>query len=140
MLFRSSATVANRVPVHATGPYTVPNARAATRAVYTNNPPAGAFRGFGVPQAAIAHEALMDELAAKLGMDPLEFRHLNAIRAGEETATGQRLAASAGLAQCLEALRPRWRAAWAAAEQANLGPGRVKRGVGIGRASCRERV
>jgi aldehyde oxidoreductase len=130
-------TVANRVPVHATGPYAVPNARAATRAIYTNNPPAGAFRGFGVPQAAIAHEALMDELAAKLGMDLLEFRHLNAIRAGEETATGQRLAASAGLAQCLEALRPRWRAARAAAEQANRqsgssAAGRVRRGVGLG--------
>jgi CO/xanthine dehydrogenase Mo-binding subunit len=125
-------TVANRVPVHATGPYTVPSARAVTRAVYTNNPPAGAFRGFGVPQAAIAHEALMDELAAKLGMDLLEFRHLNAIRAGDETATGQHLAASAGLAQCLEALRPRWRAARAAAEQANRAPGSLKRGVGIG--------
>jgi aldehyde oxidoreductase len=125
-------TVANRVPVHATGPYTVPNARAVTRAVYTNNPPAGAFRGFGVPQAAIAHEALMDELAAKLGMDLLEFRHLNAIRAGDETATGQQLAASAGLARCLEALRPRWRAARAAAEQANRAPGCLKRGVGIG--------
>ncbi|HEX7199163.1 MAG TPA: molybdopterin cofactor-binding domain-containing protein, partial [Dongiaceae bacterium] len=125
-------TVANRVPVHATGPYTVPSARAVTRAVYTNNPPAGAFRGFGVPQAAIAHEALMDELAAKLGMDLLEFRHLNAIRAGDETATGQQLVASAGLAQCLEALRPRWRAARAAAEQANRAPGRLKLGAGIG--------
>jgi CO/xanthine dehydrogenase Mo-binding subunit/aerobic-type carbon monoxide dehydrogenase small subunit (CoxS/CutS family) len=125
-------TVANRVPVHATGPYAVPNARAVTHAVFTNNPPAGAFRGFGVPQAAIAHEALMDDLAAKLGMDLLEFRHLNAIRAGDPTATGQRLVASAGLAQCLEALRPRWRAARAAAEQANRAPGRVKRGVGIG--------
>jgi len=125
-------TVANRVPVHATGPYAVPNARAATRAVYTNNPPAGAFRGFGVPQAAIAHEALMDELAARLGMDLLEFRHLNAIRAGDETATGQRLMASAGLDKCLEALRPHWLQARAAAEAANRKPGRVKRGVGIG--------
>jgi len=125
-------TVANRVPVHATGPYAVPHVRAATRAIYTNNPPAGAFRGFGVPQAAIAHEALMDDLAAKVGQDPLEFRHLNAIRAGQETATGQRLAASAGLALCLEALRPRWRAARAAAEDFNRSPGRAKRGVGIG--------
>ena len=125
-------TVANRVPVHATGPYAVPNVRAATRAIYTNNPPAGAFRGFGVPQAAIAHEALLDELAARLGMDLLEFRHLNAIRAGDETATGQRLMASAGLDKCLEALRPQWRQARAAAEEANRKPGRVKRGVGIG--------
>ena len=77
-------TVANRVPVHATGPYVVPHVRAATRAIYTNNPPAGAFRGFGVPQAAIAHEALMDELADRLGIDRLEFRHLNAMRAGDD--------------------------------------------------------
>src|SRR6185369_7847687 len=125
-------TVANRVPVHATGPYFVPNAEAVTRAVYTNNPPAGAFRGFGVPQAAIAHEALMDELAERLGMDLLEFRHLNAIRAGDETATGQRLLASAGLDKCLEALRVPWRQARAAAEAANRKSGRLKRGVGIG--------
>jgi aldehyde oxidoreductase len=74
----------------------------------------------------------MDELAARLGMDLLEFRHLNAIRAGDETATGQRLMASAGLDKCLEALRPQWRKARAAAEEANRKRGRVKRGVGIG--------
>jgi CO/xanthine dehydrogenase Mo-binding subunit/aerobic-type carbon monoxide dehydrogenase small subunit (CoxS/CutS family) len=125
-------TVANRVPVHASGPYAVPHVRALTRAVYTNNPPAGAFRGFGVPQAAIAHEALMDALAAELGMDALEFRHLNAIRAGDETATGQLLAASAGLAQCLEALRPHWLRARADAAGANERSGHVRRGVGIG--------
>ena len=104
-------TVANRVPVHATGPYFVPNMRALSRAIYTNDPPAGAFRGFGVPQAAIAHEALMDMLADKLNMDRLEFRLINAIRAGQATATGQVLEASAGLAVCLEALRPHWREA-----------------------------
>ncbi len=125
-------TVANRVPVHATGPYRVAHARAATRAVYTNNPPAGAFRGFGVPQAAIAHEALMDELAGRLGLDPLELRHRNAIRAGDVTATGQTLEASAGLAECLEALRPRWQAARRAAERANAGGGRLRHGAGIG--------
>ena len=57
-------TVANRVPVHATGPYSVPAVTSTSRAVYTNGTPAGAFRGFGVPQVAIAHEALMDDLAA----------------------------------------------------------------------------
>ena len=56
-------TVAGRVPVHATGPYRVPNVENRGRAYFTNNPPSGAFRGFGVPQAAIAHEAMMDELA-----------------------------------------------------------------------------
>src|SRR6185295_4570159 len=74
-------TVANRVPVHATGPYAVKAALCTTRAIYTNDPPAGAFRGFGVPQAAIVHEALMDMLAEKLGIDALEFRHRNALTA-----------------------------------------------------------
>ena len=50
--------------------------------MYTNGTPAGAFRGFGVPQVAIAHEALMDDLAGQLGIDPLEFRLRNALRAG----------------------------------------------------------
>jgi aldehyde oxidoreductase len=125
-------TVANRVPVHATGPYLVPNMRAETRALHTNGPPAGAFRGFGVPQAAIAHEALMDELALALGIDPLEFRHLNALRAGQVTATGQILEASCGLTACIEALREPWRAARTAAERANRGGGHLRRGAGIG--------
>ena len=80
-------TVANRVPVHATGPYAVPAVASTARAVYTNGTPAGAFRGFGVPQVAIAHEALMDDLAGQLDIDPLEFRLRNALRAGDLTAT-----------------------------------------------------
>ncbi|HLI10527.1 MAG TPA: molybdopterin cofactor-binding domain-containing protein [Alphaproteobacteria bacterium] len=124
-------TVANRVPVHATGPYAVPAIKATTRAIYTNETPAGAFRGFGVPQAAIAHEALMDELAAKLGIDPLEFRRRNALRHGSVIGTGQRLAASVGLVPCLDALEPRWRAARAAAAQFNAAGGIKRRGVGI---------
>jgi aldehyde oxidoreductase len=104
-------TVANRVPVHAMGPYRVANVRTWGDAYFTNAPPSGAFRGFGVPQAAIAHEAMMDELADKLGIDRLEFRLRNALRVGDTTPTGQTLAHSAGLAQCLEALRPHWRKA-----------------------------
>jgi aldehyde oxidoreductase len=125
-------TVANRVPVHCTGPYHVPQVRALTRALYTNDPPAGAFRGFGVPQAAIAHEALMDDLAARLDIDPLEFRWINALRVGQPTATGQVLQASCGLAACLEALRPRWQTARAAAEAASRAGGVERRGVGVG--------
>ena len=125
-------TVANRVPVHATGPYGVPHVLARTRAIYTNCPPAGAFRGFGVPQAAIAHETLMDDLAGQLGIDPLEFRHINAIRAGDTTASGQRLTASAGLAQCLESLRPHWQAARKAADLTNERQPILRRGVGVG--------
>ena len=84
-------TVANRVPVHASGPYFTPNYRATGRAIHTNGPISGAFRGFGVPQAAIMQETLYDELAEKLGMDRLAFRLQNALRNGNETVTGQRL-------------------------------------------------
>ena len=124
-------TVANRVPVHASGPYEVPAVRATTRAVYTNETPAGAFRGFGVPQAAIAHEALMDELAERLALDPLAFRRLNALKRGSVTATGQKLTASAGLIACLDALEPSWHAARAAVEDFNREASTLRRGVGI---------
>ncbi len=125
-------TVANRVPVHAMGPYAVPNVRTWGEAFFTNGPPAGAFRGFGVPQAAIAHEAMMDELADRLAIDRLEFRHRNALRAGDTTACGQVLAHSAGLAQCLEALRPHWKKAQAEVAAFNAKASPLKRGVGIG--------
>ena len=125
-------TVTDRVPVHATGPYFVPAIQATTRGIFTNETPAGAFRGFGIPQASFAHEALMDMLAEKIGMDALEFRHKNAIRVGQETATGYKLEASAGLARCLEALRPRWIASRAAAEAFNRAANGIKRrGVGV---------
>lgn len=125
-------TVANRVPVHAMGPYAVPNVRTWGEAFFTNGPPAGAFRGFGVPQAAIAHEAMMDELADATGIDRLEFRHRNALRVGDTTATGQVLAHSAGLAQCLDALRPAWREAQEKAAVFNAAGGPHRRGVGVG--------
>ena len=125
-------TVANRVPVHASGPYVVPVVHAEGRAIYTNETPAGAFRGFGVPQAVIATETLLDELAERLGIDALELRHRNAIRVGDRTATGQVIVASAGLAACLDALRPRWHQARDAADAANrCADGVVRRGVGI---------
>ncbi len=124
-------TVANRVPVHATGPYRVPAALCTTAAIHTTDPPAGAFRGFGVPQAAIATEALMDMLADRLGLDPLEFRARNALRAGDATASGQVLPQGSALPECLEALRPRWQALRAAAAAANRAPGPRRRGVGI---------
>lgn len=97
-------TVAGRVPVHASGPYQVPNYRALTRAVHTNIVPAGAFRGFGVPQAAIAQEQLYDDLAEKVGMDPLEFRILNALENETPTVTGQVLGEGVGMRACFEAL------------------------------------
>ena len=76
-------TVANRVPVHGAGPYKVPNVWNRTRAVYTNDTPAGAFRGFGIPQAAIANETLMDDLAERLGLDRWAIRRINALDHGD---------------------------------------------------------
>jgi aldehyde oxidoreductase len=125
-------TVANRVPVHATGPYAVPNVLAETRAIHTTDPIAGAFRGFGVPQAAIAGEALMDSLAASVGMDALEFRALNALGPQDATPTGQVLGQGAALRECLEALRPHWQAMWNGAHAFNAAvTGRLRRGAGV---------
>ena len=126
-------TVANRVPIHASGPYRIANVRALTRAVLTNDSVAGAFRGFGVPQSTLAGELLLDDLAAKTGIDALEFRYINALVAGDATPTGQVLAASVGLRACLDALRPAWAAAKAAAMAFNDPPGKtpLRRGAGI---------
>jgi aldehyde oxidoreductase len=124
-------TVASRVPVHATGPYGVPAALCTTRAVYTNHPPGGAFRGFGVPQAAVAQETLVDDLARAAGIDPLEFRYRNALGHGSTTASGQRLDTSAGLPACLDALRPAWTALHAEARDVNARGTAIRRGVGI---------
>ncbi|WP_426956634.1 molybdopterin-dependent oxidoreductase [Muricoccus radiodurans] len=124
-------TVANRVPVHASGPYRVPNVRNTTRAVYTNNTPAGAFRGFGVPQAAIATECLVDDLAEQLAMDRWGIRRLNALGHGDATPSGQVLHASAGLPECLDALRPGWDAMLAEAARRNAGKPRHRVGAGI---------
>jgi len=125
-------TVSARVPVHASGPYYVPHYRASTRAVHTNLVPAGAFRGFGVPQAAIAQEQLYDELADRVGMDRLEFRILNALDDHTPTVTGQVLGEGVGIRACLEALRPKWKAARREAAKFNSKTaGALRRGVGV---------
>lgn len=125
-------TVAKRVPVHASGPYVVPNYRAVTRAVHTHLVPAGAFRGFGVPQTAIAQEQVYDQLADKLGIDRLEFRILNSLEDNTPTVTGQVLGEGVGIRACFEAVRPHWVAARQGAADFNatiLSP--IRRGVGI---------
>ena len=90
----SPAVVAN-ASTFAAGPYEVPNVRIEGTVVYTNNPPCGAMRGFGAPQVCFAYEAAMDELAAKLGIDPIELRLRNAVQArlGPPDRTGARAAA-----------------------------------------------
>lgn len=97
-----STKVLTRATTHATGPYQVPHARIDCYAMYTNNPPAGAFRGFGVTQSAFAVEQNMDILAHELGIDPFALRRKNALRVGSTTATGQVLRESAGLLDCLD--------------------------------------
>lgn len=125
-------TVANRVPVHAMGPYAVPNVLCTTAAIHTTAPPSGAFRGFGVPQAAIAGEALMDMLAERLGLDPWEIRRRNALGVGSVTATGQQLGPGAALPECLDAIRPHWQALRAAAAAFNrTAGGPLRRGAGL---------
>ncbi|MEK6322034.1 MAG: xanthine dehydrogenase family protein molybdopterin-binding subunit [Acidobacteriota bacterium] len=88
--------VLSRGAIHALGPYRCENVRIAARAVATNTPPNGAFRGFGAPQVAFAYEMQMEKIAAELGIDPLDLRRINMLREGDITATGQRLTLSVG--------------------------------------------
>ncbi|MGB0900876.1 molybdopterin-dependent oxidoreductase [Halocynthiibacter sp.] len=124
-------TVANRVPIHASGPYRIPDFLAESRAVHTHTMPAGAFRGFGVPQSAIAQEVLFDDLAEQLNIDPLTFRLKNALRNGDRTTCNQLLESGVGIAACFERLQPHWEAARLAAEQFNNTTTSIRRGVGI---------
>jgi CO/xanthine dehydrogenase Mo-binding subunit len=84
-----SSVVLSRGTIHAAGPYYCPNVRVRSRAVATNYPPHGAFRGFGAPQSIFALERHMNRVAAAVGLTPEEFRRRNFIRQGETTATGQ---------------------------------------------------
>lgn len=120
-------TVANRVPVHVSGPYLTPAISAKARAIHTHGPVSGAFRGFGVPQGALWQETLYDRLADKAGIDRLEFRLRNALRDGDASATGQKLRA-VGIHDCLAALQPHWARALADAA--------AQEGRGVGVASC----
>jgi xanthine dehydrogenase molybdenum-binding subunit len=106
-----------RAVSHAGGPYEVPNVRIDGYLYYTNNPPAGAFRGFGVPQVAFAVESALDELAHELGMDPIALRRRNLLRVGSVTCTGQRLRESVGLEECLDRVEATIR------REQGLGPG-----------------
>jgi CO/xanthine dehydrogenase Mo-binding subunit len=86
-----SPVVLSRGCIHAAGAYRCENTRIRGRAVATNTPPNGAFRGFGAPQTEFAVEVHIDRVAAAIGMDAVEFRRLNALRPGDTTATGQTL-------------------------------------------------
>ncbi|MCB9110889.1 MAG: molybdopterin-dependent oxidoreductase [Anaerolineales bacterium] len=94
--------VMTRATTHSAGPYDIEHVRADCYAMYTNNPPSGAFRGFGVTQSAFAVESMMDMLAEKLDLDPVELRRMNALHVGSFTNTGQELRDSVGLTECMD--------------------------------------
>ena len=96
-----SPTVLSRGTIHAAGPYKWPCLRIRSKALATNTPPSGAFRGFGAPQTQFATEVHMDRIAAELGLDPVRLREINALRPGDTTATGQRLGKDCSALQVL---------------------------------------
>lgn len=99
-----SEVVLSRAVLHASGPYRIPHVRIVGRAMATNHPPHGAFRGFGAPQTTFAYERQMAKAARQLGMEPLELRRKNAYVLGDTTATGQTLKESVASAEVLDAV------------------------------------
>ncbi len=128
-----SSAVLWRGLVHAPGPYRIPNVKVDAYSVATNTVPCGAFRGFGSPQVIFAHESQMDELARRLGMDPLELRERNALRVGDETATGQVLTESVGLLAAIQRARElsRWEELKEEVEEFNRRERFRRRGLGV---------
>lgn len=128
-----STVVADRANISSIGPYRMPHIDVDTYAVYTNNLFGGAFRGFGGPQVAFAHEAAMDDMAMALGMDPVAFRRMNAFEQGDSMACGQPLE---GRVPCIETLDKATEAAgWserrAAFQAHNATNPAVRKGLGV---------
>ncbi len=126
-----SPVVLSRGAIHAAGPYRSDHIRIAARAMFTNTPPNGAFRGFGAPQTQFAVEAHMDRVAEALGMDPVKLRERNALRPGDTTATGQVMGGDCSALRVLRAAvrRARYRRKRAAADASPAGERR--RGIGV---------
>ena len=120
-----------RAGLSASGPYHFPNASIHGRAAYTNNPLAGAMRGFGAPQVAFALESQMDLLAARLGLDPLEFRLMNRRDSDGPQVTAQESEQESSYVKTLEAVSPYYLEAQKSAQTSRETTGRWRRGVGI---------
>ncbi|MEO3974442.1 molybdopterin cofactor-binding domain-containing protein [Streptomyces sp. CAU 1734] len=103
----SSPAVVGNAASLAVGPYAVEDVEIEALALYTNNPPCGAMRGFGAVQACFAYEAQMDRLAKELGLDPVEFRRINAMEQGTLMPTGQRVDSPAPVAELLRRVKAR---------------------------------
>ena len=120
------AKVLERAAGHACGAYRVPNVDVEATAVYTNNPPCGAMRGFGVSQTNFAVEGILDRLAVEVGIDEWEIRWRNALREGDTFGTGQVLGPGVGLEQTLLAVRDAYY------EELNAGIACCVKNTGIG--------
>jgi xanthine dehydrogenase molybdenum-binding subunit len=124
--------VLERAAGHACGPYRVPNVDIEALAVYTNNPPCGAMRGFGANQAHFAMEGCIDLLAARVGLDGWEMRWRNALDVGDMFSTGQVLDKSVGIKKTLLAVRDDYYGARAAGRAVGIGCGIKNSGIGNG--------
>src|SRR5688572_18996951 len=124
--------VVSRGAIHASGPYRCPNVRIHGRAFTTNTPPNGAFRGFGAPQTLFAVEVQMDRIAEQLGMDPVSFRRLNALRVGDSNATGQIMGSDCSTVEVLDEAvrRSDFVEKWKSLRSASDSDGK-RRGIGI---------
>ena len=126
------AFVIKKCGIHLSGPYYIPNIKVDSYSVYTNNLFGSAMRGFGVAQAAIAHESQMDELAKRLAMDPLEFRMMNALDRGLSTPTGQVFYEGVGIKATLEKIEEVRLKDSSLRDYRDKGTTTKKRGIGIG--------
>ncbi len=124
--------VLQRACTHAAGPYAYENFDIEGTAYYTNNPPAGAFRGFGVTQTCFAIESLLNMMAEKIGIDPWEIRYRNAIRPWGVLPNGQIVDDSTGLVETLEAVKPYYDEAIAAGKPVGIACAMKNAGVGVG--------
>ena len=124
--------VLERAAGHACGAYRVPNVDVESLAVYTNNPPCGAMRGFGANQAQFAMEGCLDLLAQKAGLDRWEIRWRNALAVGDMFTTGQVLEKSVGIRRTLEAVKPHYDAALGAGRAVGIACGVKNSGIGNG--------
>ena len=126
--------VLERACTHAAGPYAYENFEIEGTAYYTNNPPAGAFRGFGVTQTCFAVETLLNMMADEIGITPWEIRCRNAIRPGGVLPNGQIVDESTGLVETLEAVKEEYDAAMKAGKPVGLACALKNAGVGVGLA------
>lgn len=124
--------VLQRACTHAAGPYAYENFEIEGTAYYTNNPPAGAFRGFGVTQTCFATETLLNMMADQVGITPWEIRYRNAIRPNGVLPNGQIVDDSTGLVETLEAVKQDYDAAWEAGRPVGIACAMKNAGVGVG--------